>query len=427
MKRLLEEHRRVGLDRVLELAHRHLGIDAVYIAELTSDCQIYRAVAGDARSFKVAVGDSSAEATYSQLLLSGEIDALIPDTSLDSRVANLRATVEAGIGSFIGVPLLLSDGRLYGTLCGIDHDPDQTLGERDVRFMAMLAELVVYDLDEQRRQEQLRVGLMDVIETNNVDIACQPIIDLRTGGCLGFEALARFSEPFGSPDQTFAEAEEVGLGLELERLTIREAWKLLPLLGPEQFLALNVSPGALVELAGRALKRDDLPLSSLVIEVTEQSIVRSYPELRSVLEPLRKDGLRIAIDDAGAGYASLHHVVELRPDFIKVDRSLVDGVADDHARRVAVSAFVLLSLDLGATVVAEGVERPRDLSTLCDLGVQAAQGYLLGRPSTRRDDLTRWSETPPSRTGIAPEGAGRQTRSGLAHLRMSDATIEPQG
>jgi EAL domain-containing protein (putative c-di-GMP-specific phosphodiesterase class I) len=87
----------------------------------------------------------------------------------------------------------------------------------------------------------------------------------------------------------------------------------------------------------------------------------------------------------------LHHLVELRPDFIKVDRSLVHGLADDDARRVAVSAFVLLSLDLGGTVVAEGVERYCDLIALRDLGVQAAQGFLLGMPSTSGDDLYRWT------------------------------------
>ena len=136
-----------------------------------------------------------------------------------------------------------------------------------------------------------------------------------------------------------------------------------------------------------------------MIEITEQSVVDSYPDLRASLVPLRAHGLRIAIDDAGAGYASLHHIVELRPDFIKVDRSLVHGLADDDARRVAVSVFVLLSLDLERTVVAEGVERSRDLAALRDLGVQAAQGFLLGKPSAERDDLVRWTSptTGPSR------------------------------
>jgi EAL domain-containing protein (putative c-di-GMP-specific phosphodiesterase class I) len=392
MNSLLNPQGGAGIDRVVELAHRHLGLDVVYIAELTGGKRVCRAVAGDAASFGFTLGDGQpADGTYSQLLVAGAIPNVIPDTSADRRVAGLPGTTRGGIGAFIGVPLRLSDGTFYGTLCGMDHEPDGTLSKRDVLFMTMLAELIVYELDEQRRQDKLRVDLCDLIEADGIEIALQPVIQIESGRCLGVEALSRFPEPFGPPDRVFADAEVVGLGLELERLAIREAWKVLPLLGPEQFLAINVSPGALVELARRAQLRDDLPLESLVVEITEQSVVHSYPELRDALAPLRRQGLRIAIDDAGAGYASLHHIVELRPDFIKVDRSLVHGLADDEARRVAISAFVLLTLDLGGTVIAEGVERPSDLIALGDLGVQAAQGFLLGRPSTDRADLARFT------------------------------------
>jgi len=273
-------------------------------------------------------------------------------------------------------------------LSGVDHRPDPTLGERDVAFMTILAELIANDLDEMRRQEQLHDALTELIDAEDIEIAFQPIVDLRSGACLGVEALSRFPEPFDSPEDLFADADGVGLSLELERLAIREAWHGLEWLGPEQFLAFNVSPDALLELGRRAQLRTDLPVSQVGVEVTEQSVVRCYDDLRDVVAPLRAEGLRVAVDDAGAGYASLQHIVELRPDFIKVDRSLVHGVADDHVRRVAVSAFVLVSQDLGATVIAEGVERPRDLAVLCDLGVHAAQGYLLGRASTRRDDLS---------------------------------------
>jgi EAL domain-containing protein (putative c-di-GMP-specific phosphodiesterase class I) len=396
MKSLFDQQGRVGLDRVVELAHRHLGLDVVYIAELTGGKRVCRAVAGDATSFGFTLDDGPpADGSYSQLLVTGAIANVIPDTSAHRLVAALPGTTTGPIGAFIGVPLLLSDGTFYGTLCGMDHEPDHTLTTRDVRFMTMLAELIVYDLDEQRRQRQLRLDLTGLIDADGIEIALQPIIGLRSGACLGVEALARFPEPFAKTEQTFGEAESVGLGLELERLAVREAWKVLPLLGPEQFLAINLSPDALVELAGRAQRRDDLPLESLVIEVTEQSVVRSYPELREALAPLRTQGLRVAIDDAGAGYASLHHIVELRPDFIKVDRSLVHGLADDDARRVAVSAFVLLSWDLGGTVVAEGVERPQDLAAVRDLGVQAAQGFLLGKPSTNREHLAQWTAPAP--------------------------------
>lgn len=398
-----------GLDRVVELAHRHLGLDAVYVADMTGGSPECRATAGDLASFSMTLND--AETTYSQLLVQGWIANVIPDTSADPHVGALRLTREAGIGAFIGVPVRLSDGTLYGTLCGMDHSPDLSLGERDVRFMAMLAELIVGDLDEQHRLDKLTVNLTELIETESVDIACQPIVDLATGACLGVEALARFPEKYGGSGRIFADAAEVGLGLELERLAVSEAWRVLEWLGPEQFLSFNVSPGSLLELARRAQERTDLPLPQLVVEITEQTVVECYTDLRNVLAPLRTRGLRIAVDDAGAGYASLHHIVELNPDFIKVDRSLVHGLACDRARRLAVSAFVLLSLDLGATVVAEGVETPSDLAALCDLGVHAAQGYLLGKPSTKRNDLSTWG------VGCGNEaGAARDARTprGLA-------------
>jgi EAL domain-containing protein (putative c-di-GMP-specific phosphodiesterase class I) len=207
---------------------------------------------------------------------------------------------------------------------------------------------------------------------------------------------------------TLTAAKTVGLSLELERLAIRKAWKIIPYLGPGQFLALNVSPDALVELARRANLRDDLPLTQLVVEITEHAAVESYAALHRELAPLRQLGLRIAVDDAGAGYASLRHVLELQPDFIKVDRSLIHGIADDHARRVAVSAFLSLALDLGSTVVAEGVERPADLSAVGDLGLHAVQGYLLGRPTMDPGALSRWIGA--SLQTVAPEITGLASR-----------------
>jgi EAL domain-containing protein (putative c-di-GMP-specific phosphodiesterase class I) len=381
----------VGVDRIIALAHRHLGLDVVYVVELTADGPIYRAAAGELSSFKIKVNDAPTwGASYSKRLVAGEIPNLIRDAAAEERVADLPATKEAIVGSYLGVPLRLSDGTLYGTLCGISHVPDDTLDERDVRFMAMLAELIVNDLDAQRRQERLRQDLMRVIEAESITVAYQPIIDLHSDRCLGFEALARFPKPFTRPDVALAAADTVGLRLELERLAISQAWKLIPSLGPGQFLAVNVSPDALVELARRANLRDDLPLEQLVVEVTEHAAVDSYAPLHRQLAPLRRQGMRIAVDDAGAGYASLRHVLELRPDFIKVDRTLIHGIAGDHARRVAVSAFLSLALDIGSSVVAEGVECPADLSVVRELGLHAAQGYLLGRPTTSQDALATW-------------------------------------
>ncbi|HEY2398318.1 MAG TPA: EAL domain-containing protein [Solirubrobacteraceae bacterium] len=408
---LSRDSERVDLDRVVELTHRHLGLDVVYIAELTDARQIYRAAAGDAASFEIAVnGAPSCHETYSRLLAAGEIPNVIRDAASEPRVADLPRTRDARIGSFIGVPLRLSDGALYGALCALSHRPDPTLDERDVSFMSMLAELLVGELDDQRREERLRSKILELIETEDLEVAYQPIVDLRRERCIGIEALARFPEPFTRPDETLAAARRLDLSVELERLVVRHAWKMLPRLGPGQFLALNLSPDALVELARRANLRRELRVDQLVVEVTEHTLVDSYAELHRQLRPLRRRGLRVAVDDAGAGYASLRHVLELRPDFIKVDRSLIHGIADDHARRVAVSAFLSLALDLGSSVVAEGVERPKDLTTVRELGVHAVQGYLLGRPTTSRDALAEWIG-PESRTvRTAPAGARRAAR-----------------
>ena len=237
---------------------------------------------------------------------------------------------------------------------------------------------------------RLASDLVRIIATEDIAIAFQPIIDLHGRRCAGVEALARFPEPFTAPDRTLASAEPLGLRLELERLVIREAWKVIPELGPEQFLALNVEPEALLELARRANLRDDLPLSQLVVEVTEHSVIDSYAPLLDELAPLRAQGLRIAVDDAGAGYASLRHVLELRPDFIKIDRSLIHGIAHDRSKRAAVRACQSIALDLRASLIAEGVERSADLAVAMELGLQAAQGFLLGKPTTSRQVLSQW-------------------------------------
>ena len=394
MKQLLGLDRgRIGIERAVELAQRHLELDVAYVAEHTGGRQIYRAIAGDGASFKMALGDGPpVETTYCHQLVTDEIANVVQDTRSEPAVARLPITRDARIGAYIGVPLRLFDDTLYGTFCCLNHAADPTLDGRELRFMSMLSELIVADLNEQRRAEVLRSEIEELIEAEDVHVAYQPIVDLRTEQCIGLEALARFPSHFGEPQEAFGASADVGLSLELERLVVRRAWELLDRLDEAQFLALNLTPASLLTLARRANERGDVPVDRLVIEVTEHAAIDSYGALRAELEPLRRRGLRLAVDDAGAGYASLRHILELRPDFIKLDRSLCDGVGSDHARRVAVRGLVLLARDIGATVVAEGIEAPSDLRTIRELGIDAAQGYLLGEPSTDPDSIAGWLE-----------------------------------
>ena len=379
------------LERIVEFAHRQLSLDVAYVGEFRDGMQLYRAVSGDAASFNITHADGlPAVATYDQRMAAGSIPNVICDASADERVAGLVVTRYARIGAYVGVPILLSDGTLYGTLSCVSHEPDYTLDDRAVSLLSLLGELIVDDLEDQRRRGDLRERIAKVIENGEFDIAYQPVFELAGDRCVALEALARFRAPFGPPAHTIAAAEAAGLGVELERAVMRRAYRILPRLAPGQFLALNASPAALLDIARGAGCGEDVPWSRIVVEVTEHSAIEAYAVLEQELAPLRRRGLRIAVDDAGAGYASLRHVLELRPDFIKLDRWLIDGVADDGGRRAAVSAFVDLARELGSTVIAEGVERQEDLEALRELGLDAAQGYLLGGPTSDRDAVLRW-------------------------------------
>jgi EAL domain-containing protein (putative c-di-GMP-specific phosphodiesterase class I) len=344
---------------VVELAQAHLGLERVCAVELTPRGDRHR-------------GCAAAD------------PAKLCDLDAPTRTDGLA-----------WVPLTLSSGQPFGRLCYSAVEPAAEPAARG--FMAMLAELVTPELDHLRAFDELRQSIQGLIASDDVALAFQPIFDLRDASCLGVEVLARFPAPFPPPDRMFLRAEHVGLGLELEELVVVRAWPLLEQLPPGRFLALNLTPPAVLALARRAHDRPEVDLSSIVVEVTEHRAIDTYGEMRHELEQLRRRGLRLAVDDAGAGYASLRHVLELRPDILKVDRSLIDGLAGDAARQTAVSSFVSLARDLNALVVAEGVEASEDLDAARALGIDAAQGYLLGRPSTDRGLLAGWlnqSRTP---------------------------------
>jgi EAL domain-containing protein (putative c-di-GMP-specific phosphodiesterase class I) len=206
----------------------------------------------------------------------------------------------------------------------------------------------------------------------------QPIFEIGTSRLVGHEALTRFDDGV-APDRRFANATAVGLGLELEFATLRVAIEASRSLPNRTWLSLNVSPAA--ALAGaplaRLLKGARHPI---VLELTEHTAVHDYPGLRHAIAELGPD-IRVAIDDAGAGYASMQHVVEIRPNLVKLDISLVRGIDADRARQALVAGMHYFAEETNCEMLAEGVETVAELTTLERLGVVLGQGYLLGRPA----------------------------------------------
>jgi EAL domain-containing protein (putative c-di-GMP-specific phosphodiesterase class I)/ActR/RegA family two-component response regulator len=227
--------------------------------------------------------------------------------------------------------------------------------------------------------EQRRTEIHRFLSGEGLTMAFQPILDLRTGTIVGTEALARFgSLPQRSPIEWFAEAVQLELGVQLELATIREAMRALSKLPQDVYLSLNASPraamspalpGALGDLAGR-----------IVIEITEHEAIADYTELMQALAALRGVGVKIAIDDAGAGFASLRHTLQIAPDIVKVDMSLVRDIDKDRGRRALASALISFSDEMEMEIIAEGIETKEELDTLLELGVRYGQGFFLAKP-----------------------------------------------
>jgi EAL domain-containing protein (putative c-di-GMP-specific phosphodiesterase class I) len=218
-----------------------------------------------------------------------------------------------------------------------------------------------------------------LIDAGMVKVALQPVVQLDDGSVVGFEALSRFGGRVPT-DRWFRAASRYGLGGELERLTLANALALLPSLQPDAFLAVNVSPAALEDAQVLALLHDS-DLTRVVVEVTEHEAVGDYVEMRVVLDALRRSGARIAVDDTGAGFASLRHVLMLQPDVVKLDTSLSRAVHYDERQQKLVTALLVFAREVGSVVLAEGIETEEQLDALRALGMPLGQGWHLGVPT----------------------------------------------
>ncbi len=235
--------------------------------------------------------------------------------------------------------------------------------------------------EHERRSERdaLAARIHQAIDHRGLDMVCQPIVDLDTATPVGFEALARFHPPPDQgPDRWFAQAASVSLGVELELAAVTAALALAARLPATTFLAINLSPNALPMCA--SLLAHAAASHRIVVEITEHAAVDDYAALGVTLDTLRLCGVGLAVDDAGAGFASLRHTLQLAPNFIKLDVSLTRSIDIDPRRQALARGMVTFADESQAEIIAEGIETPAQLDALRTLGVRFGQGYLLGAP-----------------------------------------------
>jgi EAL domain-containing protein (putative c-di-GMP-specific phosphodiesterase class I) len=283
---------------------------------------------------------------------------------------------------------LQADGEAMGVLFAIESGPplplDADLLHGLVELGTGAAALVRRAQRDEHAAARRAADLVHAVleEPDRLTPVYQPILSVRGGGIAGYEALARFpGDPPDPPNVWFERAAMAGLAGELQALAIGRARSVArdARRPAGSFLTVNVSPGLLGHDAVRAALSGDL--QSLVIEMTEEEAIADYATLRGVMAEYRARGARFAIDDAGAGYASMRHVTELRPDFVKLDARLITGIGHDDARQALVRAMQSFTLDIGATLIAEGVETDDELRVLTSTGMQLlAQGFAIARP-----------------------------------------------
>jgi EAL domain-containing protein (putative c-di-GMP-specific phosphodiesterase class I) len=382
---LLDEAGAAFVKRVVAAARGYLGAHVSFLAEVVGEEKVIRYTDGPAAAVGVPIGARFAlEDSYCQRLLQGLIPEAIYDVRNDERARAIPLTAVLGIEAYMGVQVSAPDGRAIGTLCCVNFDGDPARRERDVGFMRFLASLVGTQLEEalhaaDRRRER-HAAVRAVLDAGGPRMVFQPIVSPASGELVGVEALARFDTGVErAPDAWFREAWAAGLGVELELAAVRNALPALARLPPDAFLSINASPSTLADARFVEAIAHIAP-GRLVAEITEHAVVEDYGPLVEAVARVRALGVRIAIDDVGAGYASLRHVLWVSPDIVKLDMSLTRNIDVDPIKQALASGLAAFAERTRFMVVAEGVETAAEAATLHEVGVRFGQGYLFARP-----------------------------------------------
>lgn len=293
-----------------------------------------------------------------------------------------KAIAAAGISTVAYIPLV-HEGHLLGVL-GVGQGQaagGQAAVSEEFPLLVEVAEHATTALGPRLADAESRATASEILDTvldrKLYWPVFQPIQDLRSNDVVGFEGLSRFDAPV-STGQLFHHAVMVNRLRDLEVATLRALIDASPLLPPDCFLSVNSSPSMLTDTEALSAILDEAK-RPVVLELSEHELVTDYESISSALQRLGP-AYSLAVDDAGAGFASLRHILEARPAYVKLDIALVRGLAEDMTRRALVAAMVHFAADAGFTLIAEGVETEADLVALRALGVHLGQGYLLGKP-----------------------------------------------
>ena len=411
--------------RALKAVREHLGMEVAYLSEFVGDRAVFREVDAPGLEHLIKPGDSHRmDDVYCPHILADRLPQLIPDTAREPIATAMPITKAVPIGAHVSVPITLPGGETYGMFCCLSPTPNASLNDRDLATMRMFADLatdrIARDVAETRGRREAEARITDLMEAKRCIAVFQPIWDLGSDRIAGFECLSRFqTEPYRPPNEWFDEAARAGLGVELELASIVAALDGRDALPGGAYVSLNASPETILSDAFKAIitKRS---AGRVMLEITEHAAVADYQDLQRALAPMRAEGLVLAVDDAGAGYASFSHILQLTPDVIKLDMALVRDIDTDVARRALAAALVLFANEVGIQVVAEGVETAAELNVLRSLGVSKAQGYLLSKPLSLADARAKLAAHEIDTAAFAGDARPARTEAALLFAGAAD-------
>ena len=379
-------------ERVVAELARGTGSDFVSVAQVTEGGRMQE-LATFNRSDGVRRGGVQFQTDLATYLLGRARGGPWVDEVRSTGPAEPTASLQsANLDLVASAPIFHGEDNLVGLLSiGVGADKTTSARARQAKLLAaaidyasVLSAFAGSAIAGRREAAELRTKLDGVLADLAFHPVFQPIVEVETQTIVGFEALTRFSDGT-RPDIRFAEAQRAEIGAAFELAALRLACRDSESLPPDLFLSLNISPRTVIEHA------DDLRAilegtgRPIVLELTEHVPIDDYAEIRRALSGLRSD-IRVAVDDAGAGYASFRHILELGPSLAKLDISLVRGIDGDNLRQGLAAGLNYFALRTGCRLIAEGVETQEEADTLLELGVEFAQGYLYGRP-TRVSDM----------------------------------------
>lgn len=368
---------------VLGVVRRRLGMDVVWLSAPLDGEQVVLDLSGDAATFGIGVGLPSPLVDSRRTSDTEQVPAvrIVADTSSDRR-APVRLVGGIEVESFLCVPILPYEGHLAGMLCAASRGP-MPLHSLDTDVLALFAELLASDLDTRadalRRIREIGDRVQGALDERRFDIVFQPIVRFRTMRTVGVEALVRFDDGPSDPGHWLLEAEQVGRRRDVELALIGAALEQLPEIAANCYMSVNAAPDTILDarlidtLRGSESER-------VIIEINEQGEISDVHAFDAALVRIRELGTRIAIDDAGAGYAGWDRLVRIQPDMVKLGIALTADVDTDLVRNAMARSLAQFATTIGASLVAEGIETIGELATLTRLGFDAGQGYLLARP-----------------------------------------------